>query len=215
MKKLRHLILSTAAIASACCCAHSQTTAAGMLCRTPSPGMFLVDSLTCLDMLDYYRSGSDRPSASIIGGKARVTGETPMKLSLRLGESSDYTIALLPASADTVVAVIETLDLTVPDSNIRFYDMDWQPVSKPEKIFKEPELKQWLTAEGAANRTQVEEKLPFMMWTADYEPETGLLTLTNTMDRYFHDDDREMLKPLLKEQITFVWNGKSFAPAKQ
>lgn len=211
--KLRQFIL-LAAIAAATVTAAGRT-AADMFMRAPSPAMFLVDSLTCLDMLDYFHSGSERASSSIIGGKARVTADEPLMLKALIGESTEYAIALLPAGADTLVTVIETLESLIPDSRLSFYSADWSPVEKPERIFTEPNLDQWLTAEGKSKRDKAEELLPFMLWKADYSPAEQTLTLTNTIDRYFADEDKARIEPLLKKKLTYLWNGKKFILQKQ
>lgn len=190
-------------------------TAAEIFARTPSTSFFLVDSVTGLDMLDYYRSGIDRPSSTVIGGSARIIDEEPLSLKLRIGESTDYQIAVLPAKNDTVVAVIETLSSSIPDSRIEFYNIGWQPVNNPDRLFKAPSLSEWLTPEGKKDKEYVELTVPFLFTSYSYDPADGILTLTDNTPEYFYGDEREKVSRMLRRSLKFRWNGSKFVTVKQ
>ncbi len=184
-------------------------TVADFLCKAPAT-IFLTDSITALDMLDYYRSGNSKPSNTITGGNIRVTDLSPRVLSILSGNSTTYEVALLPTRTDTLIAVIETLNSHISDSHIDFYDTTWKPVRNPHKIFTQPTLGEWLTSEGKKQRDIVEEKVPFLLISYRYDETEEVLTLTNNIAHYFVDEDWRTLEPLLHKELKFKWDGSKF-----
>lgn len=189
--------------------ANGLPTAAEAYLETPSAGIFLIDSITRMDMLDYYRSGSATPSAAIIGGTARVTEEKPMSIKLTVGQT-DFQLALLYDGKNTIIALIETVASTVPDSHITFYDRNWNELPKQKGLFKSPALKDWLTEDGKRERAYIEEVVPFIMAIYDYDPDSKVLTISNTMENYYTPEDWKDISAKLKASIAYRWNGKQF-----
>lgn len=208
---MRLSTLLTIALLTACFIpSQAQTPTVADFFRKAPTTIFLTDSITALDMLDYYRSGSDKASRTIIGGNIRVTSETNTSLTLMSGESTSYQIALLPTRTDTLIAVIETLGSHIPDSHINFYDTSWKPVHNPHKIFTQPTLGEWLTQEGKEQRCIVEEKVPFLLISYRYDETEDVLKLTNNIADYFVEEDWRTLEPLLRKELRFKWNSSKF-----
>lgn len=189
--------------------AMAKGTVADVLREAPSRSMFMVDSLTVLDMFDYYAAGDARPSQSLTADPVRITAADSMSVSLSLGNYTTYQVALLPAR-DSLVMVIETISSSIPDSKVSFYDTTWQPAKG--KLFSEPLLSDWLTPLGRKNRKFVEDKLPCLFVSYAYDPATTTLTLTNNTAAYFTEEDYASLAPMLRESLNLRWNGKTFTP---
>lgn len=178
----------------------------------PSNAAFLIDSITRMDMLDYYRSGSKTTSAAINKGRARVTGESEGKLVFDIDSLVQYQIVLLPttskAGTDTIVAVVETLRSNLENSMVNFYTIDWETVPS-NKILTTPTLSDWITVGGAPERSEVERTFPFITSRIDIS-EDGKLTITNTMEPYFVPSDWKNVGGWIKPSLTYSWNGKQF-----
>ena len=189
--------------------AHDTITASEAFVELPISVLDLIDKSRRMDMLDYYRSGSATPSAAIIGGTARITEEKPMSIKLTVGQT-DFQLALLYDGKNTIIALIETVASTVPDSHITFYDRNWNELPKQKGLFKSPALKDWLTEDGKRERAYIEEVVPFIMARYDYDPDSKVLTISNTMENYYTPEDWKDISAKLKASIAYRWNGKQF-----
>lgn len=85
----------------------------------------LLDRNARLDMIDYFNSGMDRPSANALSGHSSITRMDDMSMRISLTDASSYQLAALPAGADTLVAVIATVLTPAPDSRMAVYTRSW------------------------------------------------------------------------------------------
>ncbi|MDE6286089.1 MAG: DUF3256 family protein, partial [Muribaculaceae bacterium] len=165
----------TAAPLSATMTARDAGSAQWFFAMAPDEVMPLLPANTRLDMLDYYNSGMQRPSRNEAGGMALITSSADRRLTFEAGDSCSYELAVFTTPRDTLVALIETLRYPMPDSRVEWFDARWQPVKAP---VAEPGLKQWLTRDGARNRAEVEETIPFITATATADPDRRTITYT-------------------------------------
>lgn len=99
----------------------------GVFCPGPAEAVPLLTAHDRLDMLDYYHSGVETATGNTLNGKARLTSESPTKVTAQVTKVSDLQVAVLTVKGDTVVAFIETVSSPVKDSAISFYRAsDWQ-----------------------------------------------------------------------------------------
>lgn len=108
----------------------SARNAADFLVNAPSQVIALLDSTTRLDMLDYFHNGLQTTSANALGGSAKLVSVEPRKVELQQTRDSGIQLCLVPNKGDTVIAVIETLLLPLPDSKLTLYSKDWKPLAK-------------------------------------------------------------------------------------
>lgn len=178
----------------------------------------LIDSITRMDMADYYRSGLKYTSQNVVSEPVRIIDITADTMAMRFTVAPDVEseLALLTdGRADTVVMYVTTYRLPQRDSRIAFRDMDGKLLSA-RHILPEAKLNDWLTAEGVRNRGEVEARLPFLCAVARYDTASRILTLTGTMDEFFADgSDRQMLQRYLRPELTYRWNGKKFVRQKE
>lgn len=170
--------------------------------------VFLVDSLTRLDMLDYFRAGNATPSANVGGGPSQLLAVDSMQIVVTTGKGTLQRLRLLPgAKGDTVILVVSTFPLATPVATVRLYDDQWQPL--PDDRLPRPRLADWLR--DGKRRAEAERLLPFVAYGADYDPATATLTLTHSMDTYYADpDERALAAALLRPALTYRWDGKRF-----
>ncbi len=181
-------------------------TAADAFVNAPM-GLFpLLDRNTRLDMIDYFRSGSETASSNRLAGKSRVTQLAVDDISVELTEASSCQIALLPMGGDTIVALIKTVKTPIADSSIDFYTVKWQAIDKD--LFDVPKLKDWLTKEGNKNKKTVESELPFILTGYKYDASTHKLMLTNNMSGFYQKEEYEKISRYLKPTLTYNWSGK-------
>lgn len=171
-----------------------------------------IDSLTRLDMLDYYTSGSTVASRNAFGGDVSVKLLTDESISIGTTISSDVTISVLPAGRDTMFLVVNTLALPTPDSYAVVYKNDWTKGQKKLQPVNHNDLALWVTPQARARMSEIENFVPFV--PAIYTYSDGVLTITNTLGRLLSADDYNAVKPYLKPAISYRWNGKKWSMVK-
>lgn len=164
-------------------------------------------------MIDYFNSGYSKASNNTLRGSSRITAISPMKICIDMTDASSYQIAILPAKTDSVIAVVETLRLPAADSHITLYDRHWTPLDD-KKQFTPPTLSDWLSDEGHRNIDDVENIIPFPLAAYDYDPDTATLTLTNSLNDFVAEADREAASRYLLPTLVYRWDGKKFTATK-
>ena len=198
MRKTILLTLAVAAVALPV----SARTAADFFVEAPRSVLPLVEGNTRLDMLDYFRYGSPTPSANVFDGQALVTAESEGAVSYELTRNATGQLAVIPAGRDTLLMVITTVATPAPDSRVEFFTSDWKPL--PRSVLAAPTVADWLV--GTPDDT---EPVEFVLSRADYDPATGRLTYTHSMDGYF------ARKPdFLRDTVVYAFDGKKFRKPK-
>lgn len=187
----------------------TRSSAADYFSRAPIEVASGLPEYSRLDMIDYFNHGSSVKTENRLGQKVSIRSISPEKLVYTDDDSISTTIALLPfQKLDTIIMVIRTLPMPAPDSKIYYFDKNWRQIGG--SVFPNQSIKDWLTTSDRKVRSAVESELPFMISTADYDPETTTLTFTNTTDGYFADGQKPEVLNNLKPEIKYKWDGRKF-----
>ena len=180
----------------------------------PRSVIVAIDSLTRLDMIDYYNSGSTVASRNSLGGESSVTELSKDAITVATSRSSQVTIALLPSGKrDTVLMVINTLALPVADSFIEMYDRNWNRLSSSKyEIPSHNNLKMWLQPQSKGVTTDIENHVPFI--SALYTYSDCVLRVTNTLSRLLPREEYDEIKDYLKSEICYRWTGGKWTRVK-
>lgn len=195
------LIIATAALA-----VHARTAADFFGMAEADIAFDAISATTRLDMLDYAHSGLTTPSNNRQGGVARIISVSDKSIKLTPATSVEASLDVLTTGKDTVLMVIETLPLPQQDSRISFYDTQWRPVKKTP--LDTPKLSDWMETTDKAALEQARQQLPFILSTAEYDPETCTLTLTSSMGQYFVPEDTPAALGQMHKSLTFRLNNK-------
>lgn len=191
-------------VAAACAPAAEARTAAEFFASAPDAVIRLLPQSTRLDMLDYFRFGSDKPSANNLGGEARVTAEGPATVKYTLSGRAHGQLAVLASERDTVIAVVTTVLTPVPDSSIDFYYTTWQPVGAHAPL---PAYSDWLTPEGHANADRAAELVPFVLGEALFDPDAGWLTISSGAADFVAPEVRDEVRRYFRPDISYAVEG--------
>lgn len=173
----------------------------------PREVIVAIDSLTRLDMIDYYDAQSTVASRNAMGGEAMVTSITDSSITLNTSKSSQVTITLLPTRRDTVIMVINTLALPTPDSYMTLYNSRWEELPQKQQLRSHNDLTLWLLPVSKARQQDIENAIPFI--PAIYTYNNGTLTVTHTLKRLLPVDEYDMVKDHLRPSLTY-----QFSPEK-
>lgn len=184
-------------------------TAADFFVTAPGSVMPYTDSNLRLDLLDYYRYGSDRSMPDRTSTPLRITGESDRTLTVAVGEEgSRVQIAVLPAGKDTLLAVVTTVTLPAPDSRVDFYNKDWTPARVKTPAW--PVYSDWVPVADF----ETEARLPFVPAEAAFDSTATVLTFTCRADSFLTADEYDMLRESLVPAIVYDVKGKTFKRRK-
>lgn len=187
--------------------ATAQLTATQAFTTAPAAIFPLLDKTTRLDMVDYYTSGLNTPSANRLQGRSSITSLTPTTITVKITDASSTQIALLPMGNDTIIAVVSTVATPGLDSTLKFYDKAWKSLPA-DKYFTVPAWKDWITP--GHDVTEVTAYAPFMLASYFIDTDAGTLTATNNLSTFIDEDTYKTLTPALAPSLTYKWNGKRF-----
>ncbi|MDE6383859.1 MAG: DUF3256 family protein [Paramuribaculum sp.] len=178
----------------------------------PSEVAPLISEYAKLDMIDYFESGMETPTANVLGGKMRLTELTPDHIAAELGTAQTLDVYLLPSGADTLAMYISTLTVPVADSYINIVNSDTVDVTA--RTFKAPEFRDWLSSQGKKQRKYVESELTYVNSVCLYSPDSGVLTLKMRYPATLSQEVISKLEPLLLPELQYKWTGKKFTLLK-
>lgn len=162
-----------------------------------------------LDLLDYYRYGSDRAMTDRSSTSLRVIGENDRTLTVAVGdEGSRVQIAVLPAGKDTLLAVVTTVTLPAPDSRVDLYNKDWTPARVKAPAW--PVYSDWMPVTDP----ETQARLPFVPAEAAFDSTAMVLTFTCRADSFLAADEYDMLRESLMPTIVYDVKGKTFKRRK-
>lgn len=179
--------------------------------KAPADIIETIDSITRLDMLDYYDSGSSVASRNAFGGEASVRSANDVSITVSTSNVAEVTLVPLAAGRDSVLLVINTLALPTPDSYAVTYDHNWH-LDTGMSLPDHNSLDLWILPSGRNVRDKIENAIPFI--PAIYTFNDGTLTMTQTLSKLIPADDYTFVKPYLRPAISFKWTGKNWKQVK-
>lgn len=176
--------------------------------QAPRQVIASIDSITRLDMLDYFGSGAVSGSRNAFGGEVGVKLLTDNSIVVTTSRSSEVTIATLPVSRDTMLLVINTLALPASDSDAAIYTASWTKADAGKQLPGHNDLSLWLQPDAREKRSELENLLPFI--PAIYTYNDGVLTMTHTLSRLLPKEEYSKIKKYLRPSLSYKWNGKKW-----
>ena len=165
-----------------------------------------LETSTRMDMIDYYDCGYNRPSIDLFEDSAIIVRKDSLCVEVKIGEKQLHQLSM---PNDNLVVLISTLPIPMLDSEIRFFDYNWEQLPSTKYITL-PTLADWLTDEGKKNRIEVENMFPFIAAKYDFDVYKGGLTITNSMQEYFDKDTWQRVSKWVKPSIQYKWTGRKF-----
>lgn len=188
-------------------------TATKAFAEAPAEVFPTLDRMTRLDMIDYFNSGSPKPSKNAFKGDSRILSASDSQITVQTSDVSDVELSLIESGNDTIIMVISTLKTPADDSGVKFYTTRWKEIDKG--LFIVPLLDDWITPEGKERKADLENAVPFMLARFSYAPETGTMTLTNNLGGFLPEEDTAWAGGLLRSKLIYKWNGKKMVKVKE
>lgn len=197
------LLLTTAAVTLAAVAVNAEITVKNAVRSMPYDMILPLSQSTLSDLIEYYEAAQyAKTLPNEFKGEARIKELGPTHAVIQTGTARELTLILLETKSDTVYAVIETLETPTKDSRLSIFSSDWQPSAK---LWKEPKAKDWLNSYGKKNRKAFEQEVPYILAEYDFDPESGILTLTN----------RSKENKFMRSALRYKWTAKGFKLLKE
>lgn len=169
--------------------------------QAPDSFLLTVPKTSRLDMLDYYRFGSDRPTSDAFTADARVVAESPACITVEVGHTRRQ-LAVLPAGGDTLLAVVTTVSLPARASSVELFRKDFTPAPQ-NPLGKVGRYSDWFVAGAFDSVPDLELILPFVPAEAEFDSTATRLTLRNNAEQYLTAADYARLRPLMLDSLTY------------
>ena len=175
-----------------------------------------------LDMLDYFDVGKMvKVENSLSSGKkvSRLLKVTDSSIDVAVTQSSQVSMTLLTsAKADSVIAVVQTYQVPYFDSQISFYDVDWNKLNT-SKYFDAPTVKSFIlpgTDKKIVNDILQSVKFSLISYSIE-QADNGDVTLTASLnlEGVMVKEDYDRIKDYLSKTIVYRLSNLKFKPTKQ
>ncbi len=188
----------------------------------PDDIFILLPKSTRLDMLDYFDVGKMvKVENSLSSGKkvSRLLKVTDSSIDVAVTQSSQVSMTLLTsAKADSVIAVVQTYQVPYFDSQISFYDVDWNKLNT-SKYFDAPTVKSFIlpgTDKKIVNDILQSIKFALISYSIE-QADNGDVTLTASLnlEGVMVKEDYDRIKDYLSKTIVYRLSNLKFKPTKQ
>ena len=188
----------------------------------PDDIFILLPKSTRLDMLDYFDVGRIvKVENSLSSGKkvSRLLKVTDSSIDVAVTQSSQVSMTLLTsAKADSVIAVVQTYQVPYFDSQISFYDVDWNKLNT-SKYFDAPTVKSFIlpgTDKKIVNDILQSVKFSLISYSIE-QADNGDVTLTASLnlEGVMVKEDYDRIKDYLSKTIVYRLSNLKFKPTKQ
>ena len=188
----------------------------------PDDIFILLPKSTRLDMLDYFDVGKMvTVENSLSAGKkvSHLLKVTDSSIDVAVTQSSQVSMTLLTsAKADSVIAVVQTYQVPYFDSQISFYDVDWNKLNT-SKYFDAPTVKSFIlpgTDKKIVNDILQSVKFSFISYSIE-QADNGDVTLTASLnlEGVMVKEDYDRIKDYLSKTIVYRLSNLKFKPTKQ
>ena len=186
----------------------------------PDDIFMILPKSTRLDMLDYYDVGRMVTMESNMASnkkESRLLKVSDSQIDVALTGASQVSMTLLTENSDSIIAVVQTYQLPYFDSQISFFDTNWNRLST-KKYFVEPTVKSFITQ--AADKAKVNVILSlvkFALISYQIEQTDGVTTLTASLnlEGVMVKEDYDQIKDYLTKTVVFRLEKLKFKPIKQ
>jgi len=204
LRLLAAMVMAVVSVVSA----SAQLTARSAFSSAPSSLLPTLTANQRLDMLDYYDSGLDRASKDVFGTECRIDTLSANVITISIGSIRNLSFYILDSGGGKpIIMAIDRLRTPAVDSSMSFYNSKWERQAD-DKIISLPLLADWTGKIDKDLRQRIENALPFVMYDADFDPESSQLTLSLSTDGYVAREDSAIVADTLKKKLVYTFNPK-------
>lgn len=174
----------------------------------PGNLLALVPKTVRLDMMDYYDSGTIVQANNNMGDGTRLDTITDNFMRLHTSDVKVLEMKMMKWKNDTILAVVETVEIPVRDSRITFYNKNWVQL-REIKPFKMPTMEDFILPNVTKEkRRELLASIAFPVIELSFGG-AGFdqLTARHGQDKFLSRQEWNEMKPYLRPTITYSVQG--------
>lgn len=195
-------------------------TAAEAFIKIPYTELDLLGESQRRDMIDYMQADSIRKTPNVFMGLSWIEEMTADYMRVHLTDASNLQIKVLNLRKGGVPIVMTIYTVgaenNTVDSTIKFYDNSMNPL-QASKFFRLPDPKEFFNINNGSKISykELEEILPFYTISYTIPSSSDILTARLTITDHLTLEAAEKIKPYLRQQLQWEWNGTIYKQIKQ
>lgn len=162
-----------------------------------------------LDCVDFIESGMKANVKNRFGELSSLQTLTETYAKLSLSASSQVEMAVLGESTDTLVCMVRTWFLPLPQSEVTFYTAGWKPLDASKYITLPNEKDFIRTDTGREAKADVLRCANIPLVSAAFNTTSSDLVFSIRLDGDNPDLKRD-LQPYIREKLTYHWRDGHF-----
>lgn len=172
---------------------------------------------TRLDMLDYFDNGQIVSATNNLGNDTQIISLDSTFLSVQTSECRTVELRMFtPSAHDTVIAVIETVELPMADSRISFYDRNWK-LLQTSKFITPPTMADFFTkATPRSKRADLLSSIDFPLIKLMFKGKAhDVVVAKSGLKDFYSPIDYKRFEPYVTDSLFYTFNGRKFNLRKQ
>lgn len=185
----------------------------------PDNVFMILPSRTRMDMLDYYDTGNKVAASNKLSNDdttSQLINVTDNYIAVSLTDATEIDLQLLTNNSDSLVVVVKTSLLPQPDSQISFYDTDWNSYGR-KNIFKAPTVNDFIKKSADKRAKKIVDdtiKFPIISYELSAQ-QPGTLIAHLNIKEFLSKEDWYIVKDYLNTSLIYNFDGKRFKLANQ
>ena len=193
----------------------SARTIADLFGTEPGTIFPLLTGTNRLDMVDYYNSGQIVDMENNLMGESKLLELDSTYLKVKTSGSRVVEMCMRKVGKDTVITVIETVLLPVPDSRLTQWNSHWQRYTS-EKLFTRPDIDDFFVKKMPRDlRQDLQDVMVFPPIQLTFKGEKhDIIEASHGLEQFLTPSEYKRFASYLKPSIRYGFNGLKIKPAK-
>ena len=168
-----------------------------------------------LDMVDYYNNGQQVALKNNLAGESELVELDSAYLKVKSSGSRTVEMLMRKVGKDTVITVIETVMLPVPDSRLSQWNVHWQWYTS-EKLFQMPSIDDFIVKKMPQElRADLQDAMIFPLIQLTFKGENhDTIEATHGLEQFLAPSEYKRFADYLMPSLSYRFNGLTIKLAK-
>ncbi len=180
----------------------------------PDSVLPLLTAVNRADCIDFLESNMRARVDNRFGKSSEMKVLAKDYIEVEMSSQSSWQMKLLPVNDSTmIIATVSTVCAPVCDSDVKFYNTNWEPLIVDSIIPQKPLLSNFLQDTDTLSVVDIKNRLlalDALFVSASFAPDTNALIYSFNTPDYIEKETAEKLAPYLRRQLKYVWTDGRF-----
>lgn len=169
-----------------------------------------------LDMVDYYYNGQQVALKNNMAGESELLELDSAYLKVRSSDSRTVEMLMRKVGKDTVITVIETMMLPVPDSRLTQWNGHWQRFTS-DKLFPMPSIDDFIVKKMSQElHYDLQDAMVFPLIRLTFTGEKhDTIEATHGLEQFLAPSEYKRFADYLKPSLSYRFNGLKIKSVKK